>query len=142
MQKVGIVFIVPDHRGRPTMATNIAEQNVTNPESIEVLAIFKSLQLCLHQGIPRLIIESDCLLLMEEIQSQDSPNSILNNILLDIKDLMYHLIECQIQNLNRSCNMAAHTLARNAWHVSDIVLWYEEMPHFLDQTIWFNTLYV
>lgn len=31
-------------------------------------------------------------------------------------------IECKIQYMNRSCNMAAHKLSRNAWHVSEIVL--------------------
>lgn len=51
---------------------------------------------------------------------------------------MSWFINCNIQFGNRLGNEAAHKLARNAWHVNHIVLWYRDMPDFLTQTIWFD----
>lgn len=122
------------------MVGSIAESNVANSKSIEVLVILRNLQLCMHRGISNLIIENDYRLLVEEISSAETPNSTLGNILLDIKDLMSHFINCKIQYGNRTSNTADHKLVRNVWHVNDIFLWYEEMPLFLEQTIWFDKL--
>lgn len=83
---------------------------MANPDSIEALAILRSLQLCLHQEIPKLIIESNYLLLVKEISSQDDHSFMLINILPDMTDLILHFLECKIQYVSCSCNMAAHKL--------------------------------
>lgn len=89
----------------------------------------------MHRGIPKLIVESDCLTIVESISSMELPNSELGNIILDIRALMSHFLTCKIQHGNKNCNYAAHKLARNAWSVEDVVLLYKEMPNFLEQTI-------
>lgn len=55
LHKAGVGFIIWDHSSMAIMATNIVERNVANPKSIETLAILRSLQLCLHQGIPNVM---------------------------------------------------------------------------------------
>lgn len=79
------------------MAASIAEPHVAQLESIKALSILRGLQLCMHQGFSNLIIESDCLLVVEEILKHELSYSIFGNIFLDIKDLMSHFCNCKVQ---------------------------------------------
>lgn len=42
----------------------------------------------MHQRISNLIIERDCLLVVNELQQLEAPCSTVGNMLLDIKELM------------------------------------------------------
>lgn len=87
---------------------------LTNPKIVKLLAILWGLQLCLHQSIANLIVESDCLLVVEEITQQDLPSLAIGNIMLDIKELMSLFPHCSIQYGDRQDNNVACTLAKNA----------------------------
>lgn len=66
LQKAKIGCIICDHQHKVIMAVSIVDNYAMNPETIEVLAILRSQQLCMPQGLHNLIIESDCLLLLVE----------------------------------------------------------------------------
>lgn len=132
--------IVWDHVGKVILAASILEANVANAKSIEAIVILRGLQICMHQGIFKLIIKSDCLVVVEELSSGIDSNSELGNIYLDIKDLMSHFLFYKIQYGNHLGNIVAHSLARNTWHVNNISMWYDVIPPFLTQTICFDSL--
>lgn len=88
LQKTGIEFVVRDHKGKAILTASILESKVANPKTIEALAILRSLQLCMHQGIANLIIESDCMLIVDQRTTTGNSSSTLSNILLDMKELM------------------------------------------------------
>lgn len=69
-------------------------------------------------------------------------NSNLVKLLLDIKELMACFLHCKIVYSSRACNDVAHSLARHAWFVDEIVLWSREMPHLLEHLIWLDRLFV
>lgn len=96
--------------------------SVANLESLEALTIFRGLQLCMHQGISNLIIETNCLLVVEEILQCKAPSSAIGNIMMDIKELMSHFMDCIIQYGNYMANEVAHKLARNSWHVKHVAM--------------------
>lgn len=52
--------ILRDYKGDVIMVASMLEKEVSNPKSIESLAIFRGLQLSIHLGISNLIIKSDC----------------------------------------------------------------------------------
>lgn len=139
LQKVGIGCLLRDHQGQTIMATSLVDNFAMNLQSIEVVAILRSLQLCLRQGIHSLIIESDCSLLVGEILTLDTSNSALGNIILEIQNLMSSFITCTLQHVSWLCNFAAHKLARNAWHVCDALLWFNSIPDFIEQINWFES---
>lgn len=66
-QKVGIGAIFRDNKGDIIMAASLIENKVPNLETIETLAIPRGLQLCAHLGIPKILLKSDCLLVMKEL---------------------------------------------------------------------------
>lgn len=68
--KVGYGAIVLDWRGTTPLPTSVADTYVAQLEIVKALSILKGLQLCIYQGFDLLIIESDCLLVIEEISKQ------------------------------------------------------------------------
>lgn len=120
--------IVRDSKGEMILAASIKEQVLQDPKIVECLAILRGLQLCFHLGISCLSIESDCQLIVNQLQSSDCSSYFLGNILLDIKSPFNR---CNIQFIYRNINQAAHRLARFARNIEHIVLWYETPPEFL-----------
>lgn len=87
LQKSKIGCVIRDHSGKLFLAASLPERDVIDPETIEALALLRSLQLCMHHGFQNLIIESDYSPLVEEVLSREAPSSILGNILLDIRNI-------------------------------------------------------
>lgn len=57
----------------------------------------------------------------------------------DIITLMANFQVCSIQYANRTWNgVVAHRLARYAWNVNQVKMWYVDVPDFLSQTFWFD----
>lgn len=54
--------------GKVVMVASKVEPEVEDPEAIELLAVFRGLQLCSTMGISNLLVESDCLLLVQSLQ--------------------------------------------------------------------------
>lgn len=128
-------FIVQDPQGSTILAVSLSKVNVHHPKATKSTIIFQDLQLCLHQEIPNLIIESDCLLVVEAIMSMGEPNSIHGNIWLDIRELMSYFACCRVQYGHGQDNMAAHKLIQYALNVIDIAMWYADMPILLKQAL-------
>lgn len=122
LRKQWLVSIVKDHKDETLMVASIPKSSVADLESLEALTILRGLQLCLYQGISNLIIETNCLLVVEEILQREAPSSAIGNILMDIKELMSHFTDCVIQYGNYMANMVAHKLVRNSWHVNHVAM--------------------
>ncbi|CAI9786406.1 unnamed protein product [Fraxinus pennsylvanica] len=138
IQKDGVGVVLRDATGGVLRTATKREDVVDEAATIEALAILRGLQLCIPLGIRKLVIESDCLLLVQELQA--SSNSLANagNIIADVKQLLSRFKEVQIQHVNRMGNSVAHALARNAWNVADISVWWDHLPSFLQNFLWLD----
>lgn len=67
LQRIGIGFVLRDSKGNCIMAASIRETDALNQEIVEVAAILRELQQCMHMGILHLIIESDCQFVVDKI---------------------------------------------------------------------------
>ncbi|CAI9763030.1 unnamed protein product [Fraxinus pennsylvanica] len=105
------------------MAATKREDDVDEAATIEALAILRGLQLCIPFGIPKIVIEIDCLLLVQELQASPASLATAGYIIAEVKQLLSRFQEVQIQHVNRMGNSVAHALARNAWNVADISVW-------------------
>lgn len=74
----------------------------------------------------------------EHIETEQASLSPLGNLFQDIKDFMKCFQHCSIQFAHRQCNNAAHNLTRHTWNVDQVVLWFEDVPDFLSQIVWFE----
>lgn len=89
--------ILLDNKGDIILVASIREQADFDPTSIECLAIYKGLQLCLNMGITNLLVESDCQVIVQVIKQPERPFAMLENIvrhsnvdelLLELQDLI------------------------------------------------------
>ncbi|XP_022841874.1 uncharacterized protein LOC111365549 [Olea europaea var. sylvestris] len=65
--KAGLGIILHDHDGEIILAASRPENSLLEPEHIEAAALVRGLQLCLNLGISHLLVESDCLFLVNEV---------------------------------------------------------------------------
>lgn len=105
-------FLLKDWKEKVLLAVSINEQDVEDPATIEFLVILRGLQHCFYQGIPTLIVENDCQLVMQEVLQPGTPSLEVGNLLLDVKAIMSHFTSCNLQYGNRAGNVVAHQLAR------------------------------
>lgn len=95
-QKARIGAILRDSIGNIIMTTSLLENVVVNPKTIKTVAILRGLQLCFHQDIPKIIVKSDCLVVIKELQQLEESFSILGNLIFDIKELVCTFLECKL----------------------------------------------
>lgn len=109
--KAAIGAILRDENGKVVMATSKAEVEVFAPEDIELLAVFRALQLCISVGIKKLVIESDCLLMIRDLQVSTESSTSLRVFLQETKKLLVAFDDYHIQCMSRLGNeLAAHSL--------------------------------
>ncbi|KAF5451602.1 hypothetical protein F2P56_026695 [Juglans regia] len=136
--KAGIGIILRDEKGDVIAACSKLEGDVASPEFIEATTLLRGLQFCAQWGVPKLVLETDCLILVNALQSQTTFLTDFAFLLNDISRMMRGFQEVQILHVNRLGNIAAHQLARNAWNVEDIVMWWGSCPSFVSQAVWLD----
>ncbi|XP_035545961.1 uncharacterized protein LOC118348444 [Juglans regia] len=69
--KSGLATVLRDDQGNVLMAASKVENVVEEAEAIELTTIFRGLQLCMSMGISKLLVESDCLLVVEALKQNN-----------------------------------------------------------------------
>lgn len=139
LQVNGMGAIMCDRKGEMLLVvSSIKEKVFQDLKTVECLAILRGLQLYLNLRIACLTIESNCQLIVNQLQSLNCSSSIFGNILLNIRGLMSLFSSCNIQFASKNCNQASHKLAHFAWNVEHILPWYDNCPEFLSQAVWFD----
>lgn len=108
------------------------------PEAIESIAILHGLQFCLQMGISNVMVELDCQVIVNDLRETQASLSPQGNILQEIRGLMGHFQTCNVQFANRQSNAVTHSLARHACSISDVVMWYEDVPTFISRLVWID----
>ncbi|XP_042979806.1 uncharacterized protein LOC122309995 isoform X1 [Carya illinoinensis] len=85
--KAGAAAVLRDHSSRVLIAASKAELEMDGLEALELMAIFRGIQLCATMGIPKLIVESDSLLCVEALHNSRMHNSLLGGLYYEIKQL-------------------------------------------------------
>ncbi|KAG2717700.1 hypothetical protein I3760_03G188300 [Carya illinoinensis] len=138
--RAGVGIILRDTNGDVLLAASKKESMVNDPAEVELLAMLRGLQLVLPLGIEELIIESDSLVMVTQLQQEDESWSVLGNLIKETKMLMAWFKGCTIQHVGRLGNEAAHRLGKFAWHIEDISIWWNSCPDFVHQTVWVDKL--
>lgn len=86
-QKVGISFILRDEQGETLKVASKVETQVNKPEDIELLDIFRVMQTSAGMSIQHLVVESDNLPMIKELQAEGASTLVLGNLLVETKKL-------------------------------------------------------
>jgi hypothetical protein len=89
-------------------------EEVTTPEIAEVLALRRALSLAGSEDFNKLIVASDCLSLVQRVNSSEVDRSQVGVVVQDIKAIASGFFSVSFTHIYRQCNVAAYTLARSA----------------------------
>ncbi|XP_042972957.1 uncharacterized protein LOC122304758 [Carya illinoinensis] len=92
-RRAGIGVVLWDTNGVVLMAASKTEMEVDEAATIEAIAVLRGIQLCLPLGIPKLIIETYCPNVVQELQSSKALYASAGNLFADIKHLLLHFQE-------------------------------------------------
>lgn len=126
--------------GRPSWQQVLRRKMFQNLETLESLAIFKGLQQCIHLGLSKIIIESDCQQVVNEILSPKASHSLLGNFFFfflyqSLNGYVLALYDpVQSQIMQQYCPQ----ISKHAWNVNHIMLWLGEAPEFVAQYCWLD----
>jgi hypothetical protein len=101
-----------DHQGQCLAAASEPLQGLTDPEGAEALALHRAMVIAKDRGYAKVIFASDCLSLVQRVNSVAPDRSMVGTVVRDIKDLITSFSSASFHHVRRSLNEVAHTLAR------------------------------
>ncbi|XP_042977409.1 uncharacterized protein LOC122308235 [Carya illinoinensis] len=131
LKKVRVGAVLRDGKREMVMAVSKAENELHDPESMELIVMLRRLQFILQLGISKIILESDSLLMVEALNANQESLSLQGNLLKEVRSLLHCFEDQKVQHVCRSRNQVANTLAKHAWSISDTELWMGTIPPFL-----------
>ncbi|XP_024172054.1 uncharacterized protein LOC112178075 [Rosa chinensis] len=90
-------------------------QHVNSAKQVELLAIREGLHFLKQLGVQQVVMESDCLLAVQDIASTEVDLSDMSNLVHDIQQEVNDMQGVQITFAPRVCNAVAHRLASLAF---------------------------
>ena len=105
-------LVIRNHLGQCLLAATEPLKGFTPPELAEALALRRAMVLAREHGFGKAIFASDCLSLIQRVNSKIQDRSLVGNVVADIKFLRADFSLVSFRHVHRSLNEAAHTLAR------------------------------
>jgi hypothetical protein len=107
---MGAVF--RDHIGGCLLVASEPLTGFTTPELAEAMALRRAVAIAADHGFDKIIFGSDCLSLIQRLQSTGQDRSEVGSVVLDIKQMVASFSSSTFRHVYRSMNEAAHILAR------------------------------
>ena len=113
-----------------------------NSEEAEVLVCRQAVVFALEAGFLELVIEGDNSTVMKAISGLSCHNTLLGHVYEDICAYLNGMQWVSISCIKRGGNMVAHSLAKYAKNISDVVYWIEDSPPPAVGALYQNSLHV
>ncbi|KAI4976163.1 hypothetical protein ZWY2020_049770 [Hordeum vulgare] len=131
---MGAGVVMREHSGSCIVCCGIGVPDVILPELAEAIAIQRGLQFALCEGIQEVLLGSDCLTVVQRINSLSQDRSICGPVIHDIKQFRASFTSCSIFHVRREQNVVAHLLARSCNQLECLV-WRGVSPECIRETI-------
>lgn len=105
--------------------------DVTDPLIAEALALRDGVIFAKLRGFSRVVMETDCLEMVQLWHSRRFSRSIVAPLLLEIDELALSFLSFDIQHVIRSANLPAHLCAKHASTLGVTDCWMDSPPGFL-----------
>jgi hypothetical protein len=105
--------VIRDNSGKCLAAASLPLQGFSSPEVAEAMALRRAVEVTRDRGFDKVIFASDCLSLIQRLNSTDPDRSQVGAIVKDIKVLVARFSSATFRHVGRSLNVAAHVLARS-----------------------------
>ena len=141
-QSSGIGAIIRNAQGQVMAGMSAKGPYVRNSEEAEALACRQAVVFALEAGFSELVIEGDNSTVMKAISGLSYHNSLLGHVYEDICAYLNGMQLVSISCIKRGGNMVAHSLAKYAKNISDVVYWLEDSPPPAVEALYQDSLHV
>ncbi|XP_024190675.1 uncharacterized protein LOC112194687 [Rosa chinensis] len=128
LTKGGLGGALRDSRGIVHAAYQIAAPFVSSALHAELLAIKVGLQLLSLHNFQSVCIQSDCLLVVQDINGNSTNHTEYGTLIEDIQFMLQQLQQIHVSYTPRTCNKIAHRLANLAFESEQTMYWIQETP--------------
>ncbi|KAM6543366.1 hypothetical protein CsatB_007813 [Cannabis sativa] len=133
--EVGTGFVARGCDGRVIEAFSTISSVSCRPEIAEVLSVKEALSWIKRNNKSHVILETDCILVVQAILSSVSMPSIFGLFVQDCQFILSSLSNVSISHVKRSANKAAHCMARGACYWSGRCFTESDVPLALQSII-------
>ena len=108
LHKVGVGILIRNHNGDCSVACTEPLNGIVSPELAESWALRSAVSLARDEGFASVVFASDCLSLIQRINSSTNDRSEVGAVVTDIKLLAAGFSSVSFCHVKRSSNVAAH----------------------------------
>ena len=141
-QSSGIGAIIRNAQGQVMARMSAKGPYVRNSEEAEALACRQAVVFALEAGFSKIVIEGDNSTIMKAISGLSYHNSLPGHVYEDICAYLNGMQLVSISCIKRGGNMVAHSLAKYAKNISDVVYWLEDSPPPAVEALYQDSLHV
>jgi hypothetical protein len=109
---MGVGVAIRDHNGVCLTACSEYQEEALSLEIAEALALRRAINLAKDEVFTKIIINSDCLSVVNRVYAVEDDRSLCGPVIHDIRKLMPSFTSCSVKHFVRGLNVAAHTLAK------------------------------
>ena len=111
---MGVGVVIRDHRGGFLAACREHFDSLATPEHAEALALRSVVIFARDEGYDKVVFVSDCLSLVQRLNSPEFDRSTVGTLVANIKQLVASFSSTSFCHVKRSLNEAAHFLAKSS----------------------------
>ncbi|XVF19448.1 hypothetical protein REPUB_Repub11eG0112000 [Reevesia pubescens] len=127
--EAGVGLVARDSTGTVVFSAYTRFNSVRSSLMAEVLAIWWALEIAREQHFNRIVVESDCLLAVNEINNKGRRTLWEGgNVIYNIVDLALEFSICTFSHTRRNSNKLAHVLAKCATQVDCVNFFWRSLP--------------
>ncbi|KAL2897058.1 Uncharacterized protein RDABS01_038841 [Bienertia sinuspersici] len=93
------------------------------------MAVRHGVRVTMEAGLRNLIIESDCLKVIQDVKQKKQESTATGSIIYDILHLVKSCSFVEFSHVKREANQVAHHLARVSSSYDEMYVWMEEAPY-------------
>jgi ribonuclease HI len=113
-ERMGAGVVIRNHKGHCLAARSEVLLAVATPELAEAVAVRRALALAREENLEDIKLASDCLSVVQRINTTSMDRSYLGVVIQDIKKTAALFKACSFVHVPRSLNESAHVLACNS----------------------------
>ncbi|XBH77885.1 hypothetical protein VPH35_104270 [Triticum aestivum] len=134
LDKSGIGVVGRDDRGQFVVACSEPIEGSLEPEMAEAMALRRVVLLAHDVQVSDVIFASDCLSLVQRINSPMSDCSSVGVVVADIKSMSESFSSVSFKHVRRHLNVPAHVLAKSCMNYSSLCV-FHSVPDCIRQTL-------
>jgi ribonuclease HI len=135
----GAGAIIRDHHGNCLVASRQFMAGLSSSELAEAHAFQRAVELARNEGLDKVIFETDCLSLLNWLNSTSMDRSAVGIVIAGIKHLVKDFASVSFRHVKRGLNEAAHLLAKSCSDTNSSFVSYS-VPDFIQGSLYIDVV--